>query len=121
MNESDLLTLMRQMCLVLPEVRETVKWGHPTFEAGKKMFAVVDRYEGRLCTSFRATPERRDKLLLADARFFDAPYAAHHGWICLYADGLIDARELKELLHDSYRLVALKRMLTALADLGGTQ
>jgi predicted DNA-binding protein (MmcQ/YjbR family) len=57
----------------------------------------------------------------ADARFFDAPYAAHHGWICLYADGLIDARELKELLHDSYRLVALKRMLTALADLRGTQ
>src|SRR5207244_1293762 len=25
----------------------TVKWGHPTLEAGKKIFAVLDHYEGR--------------------------------------------------------------------------
>jgi len=33
---------LRGICLPLPEVVETVKWGHPTFEAGKKVFAVLD-------------------------------------------------------------------------------
>jgi predicted DNA-binding protein (MmcQ/YjbR family) len=54
MDESVLLTRLRQVCLGFPEVRETVKWGYPTFEAGKKMFAVLDHYEGRPCIAFRA-------------------------------------------------------------------
>jgi predicted DNA-binding protein (MmcQ/YjbR family) len=114
-DESLLLTGLRQVCLCLPEVRETVKWGHPTFEAGKKMFAVLDQYDGRLCIAFRASPEKREALL-ADNRFFDAPYAARHGWVCLHADGPIDWTEIQEWLRDSYRLVALKRMLSALND-----
>jgi predicted DNA-binding protein (MmcQ/YjbR family) len=119
-DESLLLTRLRQVCLGLPEVRETVKWGHPTFEAGKKMFAVLDRYDGRPCIAFRAGPEKRDELL-TDERFFEAPYAAKHGWICLRADGPIDWKEVQELLRDSYRLVALKRMLAALKDPGKPQ
>ena len=43
MTESAILARLRGICLRLPEVRETVKWGHLTFEAGKKMFAVPDR------------------------------------------------------------------------------
>ena len=112
-DESVLMTLLRRICLGLPEVRETVKWGHPTFEAGRKMFAVLDQYGGWPCIAFRVAPERREALL-ADGRFFDAPYGARHGWICLYADGPIDRREIQQLLRDSYRLVALKRMLAAL-------
>jgi predicted DNA-binding protein (MmcQ/YjbR family) len=99
--------------LGLPEVRETIKWGHPTFEAGKKMFAVLDRYEDRVCIAFRASPERRPELL-EDERFFEAPYAARHGWVCLHADGYLNWREVETLLLDSYRLVALKRMVAAL-------
>src|SRR2546425_11153130 len=34
--EAALLMKLRQICLALPEVVETVKWGHPTFEADKK-------------------------------------------------------------------------------------
>ncbi len=115
MNKSLLLTLLRQICLRFPEVRETVKWGHPTFEAGKKIFAVLDQYDGRPCIAFRARPEKREALL-ADSRFFEAPYAARHGWVCLHADGPIDWAEIQELLRDNYRLVALKRMLSALKD-----
>lgn len=113
MDESDLLALLRQVCLGFPEVRETVKWGHPTFETGKKMFAVLDRYEGRPCIAFRANPERLETLL-ADRRFFEAPYAARHGWICMHTDRPIDRREVEELLRDSYRIVARKRNLAAL-------
>ena len=120
MDESDLLSLLRQFCLGLPEVRETVKWGHPTFEAGKKMFAVLDRYNGKSCIAFRADLEKREALL-ADRRFFEVPYAARHGWICLHADGPIDRSEVHKLLRDSYRLIALKRMLAALDDSGTPQ
>jgi predicted DNA-binding protein (MmcQ/YjbR family) len=115
MEEAEILSRLRETCLSLPEVRETTKWGHPTFEAGKKMFAVLDRYEGRGCIAFRAGPERR-QALLADERFFEAPYAARHGWVCLDADGRLNWREVETLLRESYRLVALKRMLAALDE-----
>jgi predicted DNA-binding protein (MmcQ/YjbR family) len=115
MEEARVLSRLREVCLRLPEVRETIKWGHPTFEAGKKMFAVLDRYAGRACIAFRASSERRP-LLLADQRFFEAPYAARHGWVCLRADGRLNWREIEMLLLESYRLVALKRMVAALDD-----
>jgi predicted DNA-binding protein (MmcQ/YjbR family) len=113
MNESQLLARLREICLKLPEVRETTKWGHPTFEAGKKMFAVLDNYQDSPCIAFRAALEHVPTLL-ADQRFFEAPYAARHGWVCLHADGPLDLQEIESLLRDSYRLVALKRMLAAL-------
>jgi predicted DNA-binding protein (MmcQ/YjbR family) len=113
MNETRLLSRLRKICLKLPEVRETIKWGHPTFEAGKKMFAVLDRYDGRPCLAFRAAPEHF-QTYLADPRFFEAPYAARYGWLCLRADGALDWREVEDLLRSSYRQVALKRMLAAL-------
>jgi predicted DNA-binding protein (MmcQ/YjbR family) len=113
MKESQILCRLREICLDLPEVRETTKWGHPTFQAGKKMFAVLDNYEGQLCIGFVAPPERR-KEYIADGRFFAAPYAARHGWVCLHADGTLDWHEVEGLVGDSYRQVALKRMLAAL-------
>ena len=113
MCETLLLARLREICLVLPEVKETVKWGHPTFEAGKKIFAVLDSYQGRTCIAFRAAPERLPTLL-ADERYYESPYGARHGWVCLHADGHIDWREVKQLLLASYRQVALKRMLAAL-------
>jgi predicted DNA-binding protein (MmcQ/YjbR family) len=117
MKESSVLTRLRKVCLRLPEVRETVKWGHPTFEAGKKIFAVLDRYDGRPCIAFRAPLEKVDELLV-DERFIEAPYAARFGWVCLNIEGSIDWAEVERLVQGSYRLVALKRMLTALEDRG---
>lgn len=113
MTESQILERLRAICLDLPEVHETTKWGHPTFEAGKKMFAVLDKYEDRGCIAFRVAQDRLAEVL-SDERFFAAPYAARHGWVCMYADGQLNWREIKELVIGSYRQVALKRMLAAL-------
>ena len=115
MKESTVLARLRKVCLPLPEVRETLKWGHPTFEAGKKIFAVLDRYDGRPCIAFRAPLETLDELL-ADERFTEAPYAARFGWVCLNIEGPIDWAEVQRLVQGSYRLVALKRMIAALDD-----
>jgi predicted DNA-binding protein (MmcQ/YjbR family) len=120
MKESSVLARLRKVCLRLPEVRETVKWGHPTFEAGKKIFAVLDRYDGRPCIAFRAPLEKVDELL-ADERFTEAPYAARFGWVCLNVEGSIDWAEVERLVQGSYRLVALKRMLAAMEDRGAPE
>jgi predicted DNA-binding protein (MmcQ/YjbR family) len=111
-NETLLLARLRRICLSFHEVRETVKWGHPTFEAGKKIFAVLDSYQDRTCIAFRAAPETLPSLL-ADRRYYEAPYGARHGWVCMHAEGYINWQEVKELLLGSYRQVAIKRMLTA--------
>ncbi|MEQ1828184.1 MAG: MmcQ/YjbR family DNA-binding protein [Pirellula sp.] len=115
MQQRTILKLLRDLCLTLPAVTETVKWGNPTFEAGKKMFAVLDRYDGKLCIAFRASPDRYAEML-KDTRFFPAPYAAKHGWICLRAESKLDRNELSALLKHSYQTVALKRMLSKLSE-----
>jgi predicted DNA-binding protein (MmcQ/YjbR family) len=116
-RESSLLARLREICLRLPETKETVKWGHPTFEAGKKIFAVLDNYEGRPCIAFRLPPDRAARLL-QDDRFFEAPYAAGRGWVCLRTDGKLNWQDIAELLWESYRQVALKRMIAALEGAG---
>ena len=115
MQQQSLLKHLRDICIVLPEVSETLKWGNPTFEAGKKMFAVLDSYEGKICIAFRVPVDQYSKIL-EDPRFFPAPYSAKHGWICLRADSKIDLKELSTLLKQSYKCVALKRMLTKLSE-----
>ena len=115
MTQAALLNRLRKVCLSLPEAGETVKWGHPTFVAGRKMFAVLDEYGGRPCIAFRATLLRQAQLI-RDQRFYAAPYAAAYGWVCMHADQSVDWKEVTELLHDSYRLVALKRMLEAMGE-----
>jgi predicted DNA-binding protein (MmcQ/YjbR family) len=111
----DVLKRLRKVCLSLPETSETVKWGHPTFVAGQKMFAVLDEYRGRPCIAFRTDPLRQAELL-RDPRFYAAPYAAAHGWVCMHADRRLDWRYVSELLRGSYRMAALKRMLAALEE-----
>jgi predicted DNA-binding protein (MmcQ/YjbR family) len=114
-SEAAVLKRLRKVCLSLPETSETVKWGHPTFVAGHKIFAVLDEYGGRPCIAFRTDPPRQAELL-RDPRFYAAPYAAAQGWVCMHADRRINWRYVSELLRGSYRMAALKRMLAALDE-----
>lgn len=112
-KRSKLLARLREICLPLPECKETLTWGNPTFVAGKKQFAVLDRYHDRWCIAFVTTPEKQAGLLKRTG-FFAAPYGAKYGWVCRDAESRLPWKELETLIVDSYRRVALKRMLTAL-------
>ena len=98
MTLAALLTKLRKICLALPESAETAKWGHPTFVAGGKIFAVLDQYEGRPCIAFRASTPLRQAALIRDQRFYAAPYSARYGWVCMHADQDVDWSEVAELL-----------------------
>ena len=112
-KRGQLLRQLRAICLPLPECSEALKWGNPTFLAGKKQFAALDRYHDRWCVAFLAKLSDQ-KRLVAKPGFFPAPYAAKYGWVCRDAEGKLNWKELEKLIAASYRLVALKRMLTAL-------
>jgi predicted DNA-binding protein (MmcQ/YjbR family) len=114
-GEDPVLKRLRAICLALPEANECVTWGHPTFRAGKKTFAVLEEYKGHLCICFKATLADQD-LLSKDKRFFITPYVGQHGWLSYIADGRIDWRMVEDLVVKSYRLVALKRMIATLTS-----
>jgi len=102
-----LLQRIRDICLPLPDVRETSKWGNPSFETRRKLFAVLDRYEGRWCLAFRANEELRPRLLQRDG-FRPAPYSAKHGWVIMDTEGRVAWREAARLIEASYREVATR-------------
>ncbi len=100
-----ILKRLRKICLRLPGVTETVTFGHPTFQAQGKSFAVLEEYKGELGIAIRV-----GKLMLGiflkDPRFFLTPYAGKHGWVTLrvYAAPL-DWVEIRGLLEGSFELV----------------
>ena len=95
---------LREICLALPEVQEVRTWGHPTFQIGKKSFAVFEEYKGHLCICFKATLPMQ-ALLIEDARFFKTPYIGHQGWVSLIADKRPNWSEVTQLVRGSYELV----------------
>jgi predicted DNA-binding protein (MmcQ/YjbR family) len=49
------------------------------------------------------------------ARYFVPPYVGHHGWVGVYLEGGLDWGLIADLVEDSYRMTAPKR-LCALLD-----
>jgi predicted DNA-binding protein (MmcQ/YjbR family) len=102
----------------LPETTEVEAWGHPTFRAGKKMFAACggqdgSGQDGKWSLGLKVGFDRQEELL-KDARFFPTPYAAHQGWVSLRTDDKTDWEEVKGLVREAYLQVALARMVKEL-------
>ncbi len=112
-ERAQVLERLQEICLALPQARETTTFGNPTFQAGKKTFAVLDRYAGEDCVCFKAQLDVQRRLLGA-RRFFPSPFGAKHGWTCMRIDGRVPWAEVERLLVGSYRSVATKRMTAAL-------
>ncbi len=96
----------------MPECTETSSWGHPNFRAGKRTFAAFEWISGRPSVAFRLSPTDVD-LLLRRKGFFATPYGRGQ-WVSTWADAAVDWGLVQHLLEQSYRLVALKRMVAAL-------
>src|SRR5246127_556007 len=94
------LKQIRSICLALPESSEVEAWGHPTFRAGKKMFAAFGGHDGTLTLGLKVGLDRQDQLL-EDDRFFPTPYAAHQGWVSLRLDGQTDWDEVRGRVHEA--------------------
>lgn len=115
----DRLERLRAICLALPESTEKETWGDPTWRVRDRIFVMQkgNHPGGRPSVWLKAPAGAPEVLLSADqVRFFRPPYVGHKGWIGVYLDGPIDWDELSDLIEDSYRLIAPKRLVAKLDD-----
>ncbi|WP_241564363.1 MmcQ/YjbR family DNA-binding protein [Nonomuraea polychroma] len=116
MIDDDIVTRLRKICLALPEAAEKPFGGHtaPSFRVREKLFLMTS--EDGLTMMFKGGPGVQEALVSsAPDRFFVPAYVGAKGWVGARLDVEQDWDEMDELIRDSYRLIAPKR-LVALMD-----
>ena len=109
---------VRAICLALPEATEQLTWGEPTFRVADKIFAQFeDNHHGSgIVGLWCKAPHGAQAFLVAGdpERFFVPKYVGQKGWIGIRMGGDIDWEQVAELIRDSYRMTAPKRLLAEL-------
>ena len=116
------LSRLRKLCLALPEAHEVEAWGEPTFRVRNKLFAMYaapnnHHGAGRAAVWCKAAPGNQALMVRAEPeRYFVPPYVGPSGWVGVWLDRRPDWKEVGELVRDSYRLVAPKKLAALLED-----
>jgi predicted DNA-binding protein (MmcQ/YjbR family) len=112
---TELIGVLRRLSSNLPGAEEYVMVHHPAFRVGKKPFAIAGMEEATkgATLSINLGPEAQHQLL-DDARFTRTPYIGQHGWVTVTSSKLKKG-ELETLVVESYKRVANKKQLAALA------
>jgi predicted DNA-binding protein (MmcQ/YjbR family) len=97
---------IREFCLAFPQATENLQWGDDLcFKIGGKIFAIIGLDNPRLC--FKCTPEIFGELIeREDVR--PAPYVGRYKWVMLDRLDAVRWDELRELILQSYEMVAAK-------------
>jgi predicted DNA-binding protein (MmcQ/YjbR family) len=110
MNE-ELLQRLRVICLAFPEATEGMGVGNPTFRIRDKIFAMQHAMDGRPSLWCKAPRGFQDMIVGSDpTRFFVPPYVGHHGWVGVWLDVEQDWHLIADLIKESYRMTAPKRL-----------
>lgn len=105
------LARLRAICMALPEATEQGGVGDPTFRVRDKIFAMRHGVASRMTLWCKAPPGLQEVLVGSDPqRYFVPPYVGHHGWVGIYLDVALDWDFIADLIEDSYRLTAPKRL-----------
>ena len=119
MSETERRQRLVDVCTGLPEVVAEGE-GHIRFAVRGKTFAYYledHPGDGRIAVCCKAPPGDQEALVAMDPERFHLPaYLARYGWISLRLDlPTVDWDEVSELVVDSYRLVAPKRLAATVA------
>jgi len=97
---------VREFCLAFPQATENLQWGDDLcFKVGGKIFAIVGLDNPRLC--FKCTPEIFAELIERED-IHPAPYVGRYKWVMLDRLDAVRWEELRELIRQSYEMVAAK-------------
>jgi predicted DNA-binding protein (MmcQ/YjbR family) len=107
------LARIRKICLSLPDTKETMTWGKPHFRVGEKIFAGYGEENGKRAVGFKLEMAHAN-LAVQVPGFSRAPYVGDKGWVSLETDSVKDWEEVREMILESYRLIAPKRSLAKL-------
>lgn len=109
------LAKLRKICLSLPDAEEIETWEQPTFRVNNKMFAISSSdTDAEHRVTLKAPPGEQRILLESGHPFFRPRYVGTKGWIGVHLDDKTDWSEIAELVEDSYRLIAPKRLVKEL-------
>jgi predicted DNA-binding protein (MmcQ/YjbR family) len=81
-------------------------YGHPTWKARRKTFAVFERYRGDCSVALKAEPDQQRAFIVSDARFYRTPYIGQLGWVSFKLQGRIPWKLLRGLLREAHSSVA---------------
>ena len=105
------LDRVRELCLALPEAEEKPFGGHtaPSFRVRDKLFVMTS--EDGTSMTLKGRPGVQQALVGDDpTRFFVPPYVGSKGWIGVVLGIEQDWDEIGELIEESYRMTAPKRV-----------
>ena len=104
------LDRLRRIALVLPETSEVLTWeDHPTFRVRDKIFVICSATGDAI--TVKATKDDQEALVATHPRVSVAAYVGRHGWVTVDLKGRgLDWTFVEDLVLDSYRLVAPKRL-----------
>lgn len=106
---------VRRVALSLPATTEKPSYGTPGFRVRDKLFARI-REEGDVLVVWVADEGEKQGLVASEPeKFFTTPHYDGHPTVLVRFSG-VDVEELRELLTESWRLRAPKRLV---AELGG--
>ena len=118
---SDAVERVRRACLSLPEATEQEAWGELTWRVRKKvfaMFASAGNHHGAGHDSlWCAGPLGVQEILVNNEpeKFFVPPYVGTKGWFGVRI-GAVDDHQLRELVVQSYCMVAPKKLQALVPD-----
>jgi len=110
---AQVLAKFRAICLSLPDTKETMTWGKPHFRVGEKIFAGFGDEDDTCSIGFKLEMDHASAIL-RDKRFTRAPYVGHKGWVSMDVSGATDWDQVRELVEESYGLIAPKKSLAKL-------
>jgi hypothetical protein len=110
-----LVERLRKICMALPETKEKLSHGEPTWFAGKgKVFAMLDAHHhgaAHLAVWLPQPLGAQEALIDADpARFFRPPYVGPSGWVGVVLDTKPDWGMVSGLVRDAYLHVATRKL-----------
>jgi predicted DNA-binding protein (MmcQ/YjbR family) len=108
---------LRSICLRVPEATERPFGGHtaPSFRVRDKLFVMTG--EDREYITCKAPAGVQPMLVASDPhRFFVPAYVGSKGWIGVRLDGRPDWDEIAEIVEESYRMTAPKRLAAQLDE-----
>lgn len=113
------ITKIRRICLSLPQSEERETWGHPTFRVRNKIFATCGAVEDPggqevHVMTMKAAPGEQESLLAEGHPFFYPSYVGGKGWIGVHITAATSWDEIAELVEDSFRQIAPKRVIAEL-------
>ena len=107
---------LRAICMSLPEAVEKPFGGHtnPSWRVRDKIFASFsdnEYYGGRETLTCKGAPGAQAALVGGQPdQFFVPPYSGPKGWIGVRLDRAVDWELVEELVRDSYRMIAPKKL-----------